>query len=84
VKLRLKMSIRRGLDFVVNGERHHHDEPVKVGHLQVWDVVDETKMDHPFHFGARDGGCMAGSFTLTTIGYAGAAWSIGQAALRAF
>jgi len=26
---------------------------------------------------------MAGSFTLTTIGYAGAAWSIGQAALRA-
>ena len=27
---------------------------------------------------------MTGSFTLTTIGYAGAAWSIGQAALRAF
>ena len=26
---------------------------------------------------------MAGSFTLTTIGYAGAAWSIGHAALRA-
>ena len=30
------------------------------------------------------GSVMAGSFTLTTIGYAGAAWSIGQAALRAF
>ena len=29
------------------------------------------------------GAVMAGSFTLTTIGYAGAAWSIGQAALRA-
>ena len=29
------------------------------------------------------GTVMAGSFTLTTIGYAGAAWSIGQAALRA-
>ena len=29
------------------------------------------------------GAIMAGSFTLTTIGYAGAAWSIGQAALRA-
>ena len=28
------------------------------------------------------GAVMAGSFTLTTIGYAGAAWSIGQAALR--
>ncbi len=26
---------------------------------------------------------MAVSFSLTTIGYAGAAWSIGQAALRA-
>ncbi|PYR50839.1 MAG: hypothetical protein DMF95_09570 [Acidobacteria bacterium] len=30
------------------------------------------------------GAVMAGSFTLTTIGYAGGAWSIGQAALRAF
>ena len=29
------------------------------------------------------GAVMAGSFTLTTIGYTGAAWSIGQAALRA-
>jgi hypothetical protein len=29
------------------------------------------------------GAVMAGSFTLTTIGYAGAAWSIGKAALRA-
>lgn len=43
------MSLRRGLDFVVNGERHHHDEPVKVGELQVWDVVNATQMDHPFH-----------------------------------
>jgi FtsP/CotA-like multicopper oxidase with cupredoxin domain len=49
VKLGFKMSLRRGLDFVVNGERHHHDEPVKVGQLQVWDVINETKMDHPFH-----------------------------------
>ena len=29
------------------------------------------------------GAVMAGSFTLTTIGYAGGAWAIGQAALRA-
>ena len=49
VKLGFKVSLRRGLDFVVNGERHHHDEPVKVGELQVWDVVNETRMDHPFH-----------------------------------
>jgi hypothetical protein len=49
VKLGFKLSLRRGLDFVVNGERHHHDEPVKVGELQVWDVVNATMMDHPFH-----------------------------------
>jgi hypothetical protein len=36
------------------------------------------------HPASRFGAVMAGSFTLTTIGYAGAAWSIGQAALRAF
>jgi FtsP/CotA-like multicopper oxidase with cupredoxin domain len=49
VALGFKLSLRRGLDFVVNGERHHHDEPVKVGELQVWDVVNATRMDHPFH-----------------------------------
>jgi FtsP/CotA-like multicopper oxidase with cupredoxin domain len=49
VKLGFKLSLRRGLDFVVNGERHHHDEPVKVGELQVWEVVNSTMMDHPFH-----------------------------------
>jgi FtsP/CotA-like multicopper oxidase with cupredoxin domain len=49
VKLGFKLSLRRGLDFVVKGERHHHDEPVKVGELQVWDVVNATRMDHPFH-----------------------------------
>jgi FtsP/CotA-like multicopper oxidase with cupredoxin domain len=49
VSLGFKMSLRRGFDFVVNGERHHHDRPVKVGELQVWDVVNNTMMDHPFH-----------------------------------
>lgn len=49
VKLGFKMSLRRGFDFVVNGERHHQDHPVKVGELQVWDVVNATMMDHPFH-----------------------------------
>jgi FtsP/CotA-like multicopper oxidase with cupredoxin domain len=33
----------------VNGETHHHDDPVKVGELQVWDVVNASLMDHPFH-----------------------------------
>jgi FtsP/CotA-like multicopper oxidase with cupredoxin domain len=49
VKLGFRLSLRRGLDFVVNGERHHHDKPVRVGELQVWDVVNATRMDHPFH-----------------------------------
>ncbi len=49
VELGFKMSLRRGFDFVIDGERHHHDEPVNVGELQVWDVVNATQIDHPFH-----------------------------------
>ena len=37
------------MDFVVNDEMHHVDEPVRVGELQIWDVVNATLMDHPFH-----------------------------------
>jgi FtsP/CotA-like multicopper oxidase with cupredoxin domain len=43
------MSLRRGHDFLINDEMHHHDRPVKVGELQVWDVVNASLMDHPFH-----------------------------------
>ena len=49
VHLGFKLSARRGVDFVVNDEPHHRDRPVKVGELQVWDVVNDTQMDHPFH-----------------------------------
>ena len=49
VKLGAGVNLRQGLDFRVNGERHHHDAPVKVGEMQVWDVVNATMMDHPFH-----------------------------------
>jgi FtsP/CotA-like multicopper oxidase with cupredoxin domain len=45
----IKLSLRRGIDFVVNGERHNVDAPAKIGELQVWDVVNSTMMDHPFH-----------------------------------
>ncbi len=44
-----RMSLRRGVDFLINDEPHHHAEPVKVGELQVWDVINDTPMDHPFH-----------------------------------
>jgi FtsP/CotA-like multicopper oxidase with cupredoxin domain len=49
VHLGTRMSLRRGFDWTVEGEAHHHADPVRVGDLQVWDVVNETKMDHPFH-----------------------------------
>lgn len=38
-----------GHDWLINGEQHHRSEPVKAGELQVWDIVNETGMDHPFH-----------------------------------
>jgi len=49
VRFSVGLSLRRGLDFLVNGEMHHEDRPVKVGELQVWDVVNRSLMDHPFH-----------------------------------
>jgi FtsP/CotA-like multicopper oxidase with cupredoxin domain len=49
VRLGFKLSLRRLLDFTINGDRHHHAQPVKVGELQIWDIVNETFMDHPFH-----------------------------------
>jgi FtsP/CotA-like multicopper oxidase with cupredoxin domain len=49
VHLGVRPSLRTGVKFVVNGEAHHRDQPVRVGELQVWDVVNDTLMDHPFH-----------------------------------
>ena len=49
VALGVKMSLRHGVDWTIDGEAHHHGEPVRVGELQVWDVVNDTAMDHPFH-----------------------------------
>ena len=49
VKFSVGFSFRRAMDFLVNGERHHHDQPVTAGELQVWDVVNSSLMDHPFH-----------------------------------
>ncbi|AHG89468.1 multicopper oxidase type 3 [Gemmatirosa kalamazoonensis] len=49
VHLGARMSFRHGVDFLVNQEQHHRDQPVRVGELQVWDIVNDTLMDHPFH-----------------------------------
>jgi FtsP/CotA-like multicopper oxidase with cupredoxin domain len=48
VRLGARMTFH-GHDWLVNDETHHHDAPVKVGELQVWEIVNETGMDHPFH-----------------------------------
>jgi FtsP/CotA-like multicopper oxidase with cupredoxin domain len=36
-------------DWLINGETHHQDAPVKAGELQIWHIVNETGLDHPFH-----------------------------------
>ena len=49
VKLSVGPSLKRGLDFKVNGGLHVEDRPVRVGELQVWEVSNASLMDHPFH-----------------------------------
>ena len=49
VHLQGRMSLRRGVDLRIDGQAHHHADPVRVGDLQVWDIVNDTRMDHPFH-----------------------------------
>jgi FtsP/CotA-like multicopper oxidase with cupredoxin domain len=34
---------------LMHGGPHQRDDPVPVGELQVWDLVNETSQDHPFH-----------------------------------
>jgi FtsP/CotA-like multicopper oxidase with cupredoxin domain len=48
VRLGARMTLH-GHDWLINGETHHHDAPVKVGSLQIWELVNDTGMDHPFH-----------------------------------
>lgn len=49
VKLAVEPSLKRGIDFTVNGEMHCQDDVVMVGDLQVWEVANASMMDHPFH-----------------------------------
>jgi FtsP/CotA-like multicopper oxidase with cupredoxin domain len=44
-----RLSLKHGADFLINGEQHHAAPPVRVGELQIWDVINNTLMDHPFH-----------------------------------
>ncbi len=49
VRLSVGPSLTDGMDFLVNGDVHVNDKPVKVGELQVWEVANTSLMDHPFH-----------------------------------
>jgi FtsP/CotA-like multicopper oxidase with cupredoxin domain len=49
VRLGWSLSRKHGVAFTVNNELHHRDDPVRVGELQVWDIVNDTPVHHPFH-----------------------------------
>jgi FtsP/CotA-like multicopper oxidase with cupredoxin domain len=49
VRFSSQRNLSHGVDFLINDEQHHRAEPVTVGELQVWDVLNDTQMDHPFH-----------------------------------
>ncbi len=49
VRLSVGPSLTDGMDFLVNGDVHANDKPVKVGELQIWEVSNTSLMDHPFH-----------------------------------
>jgi FtsP/CotA-like multicopper oxidase with cupredoxin domain len=49
IKLHGKRSWKNGVDFTINDQMHLHDKPVKVGHLQVWEITNPSMLDHPFH-----------------------------------
>ena len=49
VDLGFRVGLRSGVEFVINRESHHRADPVRLGELQVWDIVNATPVDHPFH-----------------------------------
>jgi FtsP/CotA-like multicopper oxidase with cupredoxin domain len=49
VQLGWKLSRRHGVAFTINQESHHRAEPCRIGELQVWDIVNRSPVDHPFH-----------------------------------
>lgn len=48
VELSVDPRIRVG-DFRINNNTHINDKPVLVGELQVWEITNTSRMDHPFH-----------------------------------
>ena len=49
VRLGFSLGLRHGVEFNINREQHHHADPVPVGELQIWDVLNRSPVHHPFH-----------------------------------
>jgi FtsP/CotA-like multicopper oxidase with cupredoxin domain len=49
IHLGWKLSAQHGVDFVINRESHHRDRPVKIGEPQIWEIINDSPVDHPFH-----------------------------------
>ena len=49
IKLSVDPRIRDQKDFRINDSTHVNDKPVMVGELQIWEVANTSRMDHPFH-----------------------------------
>lgn len=49
IKLSVDPRIRDQMDFRINDGAHVNDKPVLVGELQIWEVSNTSRMDHPFH-----------------------------------
>lgn len=49
VRLGFHLGIKHGVEFNINREQHHDADPVRVGELQIWDVVNRSPVHHPFH-----------------------------------
>jgi FtsP/CotA-like multicopper oxidase with cupredoxin domain len=49
IKFSVGLSRKHGIDFLVNGETHNSDKPVYTNELQVWEISNTSRMDHPFH-----------------------------------
>jgi len=48
IKMSVDPRIRDG-DFRINNGAHVVDQPVKVGELQIWEIINTSQMDHPYH-----------------------------------
>ncbi|MEP7267698.1 MAG: multicopper oxidase family protein [Saprospiraceae bacterium] len=49
IKLSVTPSLKEGMNFKVNDHIHENDKPVVIGELQIWEIDNISRMDHPFH-----------------------------------